>query len=708
MAAESTPATEAKPAALPEDATPAMAVDGEGAEDSAEEKQCRFCFEGEEAGELISPCQCSGGQRYVHLSCLRMWQRSVISSQPTHPDLYDQDKRQRICNVCKSEFTCPPPTRTELMSSFTGAELAALIQEGSLIAAAKEFSDEMAANVSIVPEELQHEIPCRHWVRGVFLIVTVLQDRKRSGVMVHIHHEEDLEALTRQLESDGRTLSLRGRKFCVENQEGLSHVSPEASAEEWREAVRSLTPPVILRFVPVEQAEDCGEDGIIAVNLTRRFDLSDTRPYPLRARQKAEFCPAMARAQMDIGELPCEVIHLVGGPCEDSRVSACMLLANGVHVILRGSACVEEGIRMAASMSRRLNKKATSAATAKAGRRRKRRRKSKSRQQGEEAAASNQAAAATAGTDPCALAKARRRHEAGKRPARKARPLRCSKKRSCGNLWVGARRASQRLRRVVTRSKSWERFFKQATRRAVAAARPAATVALGADAEAAGGRLASLASGGSSAAVKLLVFWGYAGWSRVQLMGEIAKGSWGLCQSTPSDVNNHSSEDLYHAVVDRIMVAPKNAMSESYGGQAPAEEARRRELRRMAIFHHIIRSMGGVRNRLPSRAIPESADSSSEEHGEHARTPSLEEDSAATMRGAGADSSSSSSSSSSDEEEGRPGELVEGGPPDDEAPALDAAPRAAAVATADVADAPMDAPPEASQADAVGISAANC
>ena len=40
-----------------------------------------------------------------------MWQRAVLVSQPTHPELYDNDTRQRICNVCKTEFTCPPPTR---------------------------------------------------------------------------------------------------------------------------------------------------------------------------------------------------------------------------------------------------------------------------------------------------------------------------------------------------------------------------------------------------------------------------------------------------------------------------------------------------------------------------------------------------------------------------------------------------------------------
>ena len=56
-------------------------------EESAEgeEKMCRYCFCGTEEGELISPCECKGGQRYVHLHCLRRWQRMVLVSQPTHP-----------------------------------------------------------------------------------------------------------------------------------------------------------------------------------------------------------------------------------------------------------------------------------------------------------------------------------------------------------------------------------------------------------------------------------------------------------------------------------------------------------------------------------------------------------------------------------------------------------------------------------------------
>ena len=88
-----------------------------------EERLCRYCFEGEESGPLISPCACRGDQKYVHLACLRRWQRTVLVSQPTHPAFYERDPRHYKCGVCKGVFTCEPPSRLELMSSFTGPEV---------------------------------------------------------------------------------------------------------------------------------------------------------------------------------------------------------------------------------------------------------------------------------------------------------------------------------------------------------------------------------------------------------------------------------------------------------------------------------------------------------------------------------------------------------------------------------------------------------
>ena len=55
----------------------------------------------------------------------------VMVSQPTHPAFYEDDVRYHKCNVCAAEFNIPPPTRHELMQSFTGAEIAALIRKGA-------------------------------------------------------------------------------------------------------------------------------------------------------------------------------------------------------------------------------------------------------------------------------------------------------------------------------------------------------------------------------------------------------------------------------------------------------------------------------------------------------------------------------------------------------------------------------------------------
>lgn len=49
-----------------------------------DERLCRYCFGGPEDGPLISPCKCSGGQKWVHLECLRRWQRMVLVSWPPY------------------------------------------------------------------------------------------------------------------------------------------------------------------------------------------------------------------------------------------------------------------------------------------------------------------------------------------------------------------------------------------------------------------------------------------------------------------------------------------------------------------------------------------------------------------------------------------------------------------------------------------------
>lgn len=56
------------------------------AEEKKEEEDlrwCRYCRTPE--GELVSPCDCKGGNKWVHLECLGKWQYQAILSQSTHP-----------------------------------------------------------------------------------------------------------------------------------------------------------------------------------------------------------------------------------------------------------------------------------------------------------------------------------------------------------------------------------------------------------------------------------------------------------------------------------------------------------------------------------------------------------------------------------------------------------------------------------------------
>ena len=106
-----------------------------------EERMCRYCLEDEDPAveKMISPCACKGGQKFVHLSCLRRWQRLVLVSQPTHPAFYEvQGNRIRsrptrrrmgraggattvhVSTAVKIAKTHPhtPPTRTTSVTTY--------------------------------------------------------------------------------------------------------------------------------------------------------------------------------------------------------------------------------------------------------------------------------------------------------------------------------------------------------------------------------------------------------------------------------------------------------------------------------------------------------------------------------------------------------------------------------------------------------------
>lgn len=69
---------------------------------------------------------------------------------------------------------------------------------------------------------------------------------------------------------------------------------------------------------------------------------------------------------------------------------------------------------------------------------------------------------------------------------------------------------------------------------------------------------------------RMLAVWGDARWSRAQLLGEIAKGSWGLCRANVGDLAAGPSE-RWSNTAGRLAFAPLTEMSESYMREAHRE-----------------------------------------------------------------------------------------------------------------------------------------
>ncbi|KAF0695292.1 Aste57867_13888 [Aphanomyces stellatus] len=247
---------------------------------------CRYCFGDESDGPLISPCNCSGGQKHVHLECLRRWQRMVLVSQPTHPAFYTDDKRHHICNVCLAQYTCPPPTRTELMESFTGPEIAALIDEGRLIAASPGFSDMLAADRNETDSRLRRRgsDSYDYWFHGVYLITSV----KESGdVELPLATPDKLAAIRRQLTHDNQP----GDEFGIDVQD--------------------------MRYVLVPRGS---LDGVAPGDMAAALDALQA-PATLAAVARAT---QHLRSQFKIdGDLV--VQHYAGGPCDQHAVAACVV-----------------------------------------------------------------------------------------------------------------------------------------------------------------------------------------------------------------------------------------------------------------------------------------------------------------------------------------------------------------------------------------------
>eukprot|EP00929_Paragymnodinium_shiwhaense_P087155 TRINITY_DN47435_c0_g1_i1.p1 TRINITY_DN47435_c0_g1~~TRINITY_DN47435_c0_g1_i1.p1 ORF type:complete len:558 (+),score=151.90 TRINITY_DN47435_c0_g1_i1:61-1734(+) len=474
-------------------ATDAATKAGGDKPEEAEEKSCRYCFEGEEAGELIDPCSCAGGLKWVHLACLRRWQREVLVSQPTHPEHYDDDLRHRCCNVCKAEFTCKPPTRLELMQSFTGEELASLVKERCIIGTHKKFSSELQRQQGTLPEHLREQTIDRHWIDGVFLISTVVADCG-APVLMTIPSQQDAATFAR-LVTDSWTWQLQGRLYRIVFAGDLADGKGGDDAQK-RAAIENLQAPCKVKLVPIDDA-DIGEDGIVAVNLTRPFDVN----AEVHVAKQYAYRLSLRKAFPEGEFLLAPVTHFIGGPCRPHKPECAVVITGreSYHIYNK----LVDALKAAQSLCK------------------------------------------------------------GESPSRER----------SGSAAVEEELAEPTAKRT----------------RVADDAATTGTAAGGADASSAAAADTTAAPGVAAAAprsdIRVLVFWGTAGWSRCQLMGEIASGSWGLCTSSNADVMEVAPQDLYSKVYDRLVFAPKTSMSVEYLQVEPTELEQEARLRRLNRIH---------------------------------------------------------------------------------------------------------------------------
>jgi putative AlgH/UPF0301 family transcriptional regulator len=150
------------------------------------------------------------------MECLAKWQYQAILSQSTHPSY--QTGLEKICNVCQTEFKIQKFSRESLVLTFTGQDLANMIQSGSLLVATKKSSQ---TNVRLMEQYADMDpYLCEslaHWTKSVFLITEIFKSnggKKESIMGLNLTHSLDLNSAFRRRPSSWRFLESVGLKDC--------------------------------------------------------------------------------------------------------------------------------------------------------------------------------------------------------------------------------------------------------------------------------------------------------------------------------------------------------------------------------------------------------------------------------------------------------------------------------------------------------------
>jgi hypothetical protein len=274
------------------------------------------------------------GQKYVHLDCLRRWQRMVLVAQPTHPAFYTDDKRHHLCNICLSPYTCAPPTRAELMESFTGPEIAALIEEHRIIAASPGFSDMLEADHreenrgNSLAHRRRPSSSYDYWFHGVYLITSVEPDT--GEVCLPLESASLLQAVRRQLTPDPDNpmllqIQIENATFVLVPGGSLAGIDPAALPT----ALEALTAPSSLVFRR-KHTLTCADDHVAAVCISRALIANSERLQRAEAAVEAA-CQSLLERYPSLRPFTMPVQHYAGGPCSQSSIATCLVLGGATR-----------------------------------------------------------------------------------------------------------------------------------------------------------------------------------------------------------------------------------------------------------------------------------------------------------------------------------------------------------------------------------------
>ena len=522
---------------------------------------CRFCFEGANDAvpglELIAPCACRGGQRFIHADCLLRWQRMCVVQSPTHPAYWSEDTRSNVCNVCKTTFTTPPPSRLTLMSSFTGAEIAAMLSNDFLLVSHDAFSRTLREKLEQMPPGLRRICGYEHWVDGTYLITEVIEseeDEHEGGegrergvgddsiVAVNLNGRTDLNEVVNgesrlfelvedvrrgatmgrfnleySITGEGAVISAQVEDEDEERYEPSSQSEEEAEAEENAEGTEEE--PSENDEEEDEEGDDEDDEGnenengeeedgagrnrvrLVGNDAVRELlsplgaVFSVYQRFRRRRAIDAAFEEVALEREVDVDEVKSkvEVECFTGGPVDEDNVSLCLVVGGDNE---RGFVKIEDGVSSAISVAFRQR------------------------------------------VDGCETFPP-------------------------GTVVKTTDDAGREVMGVVTR-KSGDDEWSVATALGVVRRAEKDVYVLNA-----------------STRGKVLVFWGTAQWSRAQLLGEIARGHWGLTKMEPVDVAR--ADDAYRrATAAGLAFAPLTEMTETFMREAISDMNRIRSTGQIA------------------------------------------------------------------------------------------------------------------------------